>query len=126
MHKVKFKYSITKDIQTFFEILKKRKWLKEHDIKVFRPSFFRFLKIIFARPNIEFESDIPVTCYFVSNGTWGSYESPNKIVIMPFDLPEYMSLHELIEHEITHLKHPEADDMDHEEKERYIENKIKK
>lgn len=126
MYQVKFKYSIIKDIQTFFEISKEKKWLREHDIKVFKPSFLRFLKIIFARPKIKFESDIPVTCYFVSNGSWGSYESPDKIIIMPFDLPDYMSLHELIEHEIEHLKHPEADEMDHEDKEQYIENKTKK
>lgn len=126
MYQVKFKYSLIKDIKTCFEIFSKRKWLKEEDIIVFKPSFSRFLKMIFNRPKLVFKSDFPIICYLVTNGTWGAYEHPNKIIIMPFDLPEDMSLHELIEHEIEHLKHPEAESMGQKEKEKYIEDHAKK
>jgi len=123
MYQVKFKYSFIKDIQTAIEVYRERQWLEKHDIKVFKPSLFRFFKILFKRPKIKIETDIPVVCYWVSNGNWGSYEYPNKIIIMPYDLPEYMDLKELIKHEINHLKYPEAENMSHEEKEEYIENK---
>ena len=125
MYQVKFKYSLIKDIKTYFEISNQKEWLKEEQIITFNLSFIRFLKIIFNRPKIFFETDIPITCYWVTNGTWGAYEHPNKIIVMPFDLPEDMSLYELIEHEIAHLKYPEADNFNHKEKEEYIENKIK-
>ncbi len=121
MYKIKFKYSLLKDIKTYFEISSKKEWLKKQNIKVFGPSVSRFFKIIFNRPKIVLESDIPVTCYWVTNGTWGAYEDPNKIIIMPFNLPDDMTLSELMKHEIMHLKHPEAEDMDHKEKEKYIE-----
>jgi hypothetical protein len=121
MHQVTFKYSLLKDFQNFFEIFGQRKWLKEQGIKFFWPSFFRLIKIIFRRPKIVFSTDIPVVCYFVSNGTWGAYEHPDRIIIMPFDLPEDMTLEELIGHEIAHLKHPEADSLEHAEKEKYID-----
>ena len=121
MYQVKFKYSLIEDIKVAIEIYSKRKWLKENEIIIFKPSILRFFKIIFTVPKISFESDIPVICYWVSNGSWGSYEYPDKIMIMPFDLPEDMSLKELIKHEITHLKHPESEKMEHTEKEKYIE-----
>lgn len=122
MNQINFKYSLVRDIIAIFDVYRQRKLIKDNKIIVFRPSFFRFLRILFFRPKINRSSDIKVNCYWVSHGTWGSYEYPDKIMIMPFDLPEDMSLEELIDHEIDHLKHPEAEEMEHKEKEKYIES----
>ena len=72
--------------------------------------------------------DEGITCYWVSSGTWGSYNPDKNIIsICPYLIKNAPGgLEGVIKHEITHLNHPEADNMrSHEEKEKYINERSK-
>lgn len=70
----------------------------------------------------EIEGD--VECYIRTFGPWGMYHpEDNCISICPIDINRAPGgLVGTIEHEITHLKHPEANALEHEKKEEYINN----
>ena len=83
-----------------------RKWWKENKGKL---------------PIIETKKDIK--CWFCSYGVWGQYHDDfNAISICPWQIDRVGGLEDTIKHELTHLEHPEADTMSHEEKEKYIES----
>lgn len=99
-------------------------WCKAHKIVYFKPSVAlkkwlkKWLKTV-KLPKIETTPDI--ICYWREFGTWGMYHpDDNSISICPYRIEEAGGLEEVIKHELSHLKHPEADQMSHEEKEEYI------
>lgn len=123
---ITYKYSLIKDIQRAFDIVfKNRIFLIENNLIVFWPNPIRWVWLVFNMPKgpkIQTTSDI--TCYWLSCGTWGTYyENENAIGICPWKI-EKEGLKEVIVHEIVHLEHPEAEEMDHEKKEEYIEKII--
>lgn len=99
---------------------------KKHGIVYFKPSVKRakwlrnWLKTT-KLPVIETAKDID--CWFRSYGTWGMYHpNDNSISTCPYEIERAGGLEEVIRHEITHLSHPKADRMPHEEKENIINN----
>lgn len=99
-------------------------WCKEHQIVYFKPSKERkewlknWLKTV-KLPQIECTPDI--TCYWRDFGVWGMYHpEDNSVSICPFEIEKAGGLEETIRHELEHLKHPEANDLPHENKEEYI------
>lgn len=127
-----FKYNIIKDIKNALWTIKDYKWFKEHnDIVVFWPNPLRWvwllIWIVFTKkPRVESKDNI--ACYWVSSGTWGAYNTKDMSVnICPWKMKQCPdSLEDLIAHEILHLEHPEANDLPHNEKEKYIENLAEK
>ncbi len=97
-------------------------WLEEKKIVAFKPCIFKMIKFWFNLPTgPKIETDFPVTCYWLSSGTWGSYTPPDKIFICTRGLK---NIEEVIQHEITHLKYNmDVRGMSHEEKEKYINEK---
>ncbi len=96
----------------------------------FPPSFRRWIwtvvwsifgkKPVINMPNIKTD----YTCYWVSSGSWGDCDVENKILYcMPYAIEKSYpkTLEKLIEHEVTHGEFPEAEKMEHWEKEKYIE-----
>ncbi len=74
----------------------------------------------------KIETKKPIVCYWLSCGTWERYyEDENAIGICPYKI-EKEGLENVIIHEIAHLEHPEANKMDHEKKEKYIEDIVEK
>ena len=130
---IKYRYNLKKDIKNAIWTINDRGWFKDHsDIVVFWPNPLRWLWLMLwmmlsKKPNLEYEKDI--TCYWVSSGTWGSYHPDNnEIRICPWKIKTSPdgSVEEVIKHEITHLLHPEADEFEHDEKEKYIEKETLK
>jgi len=102
------------------------KFCKEQGIIYFKPSKNRkawlkkWLKST-KLPKIETKKDI--ICYWRDHGTWGMYHpEDNSISICPYRIDEAGGLEEVIRHEIAHLNHPEANDLNHTDKEHYINN----
>jgi len=116
---------IYKYIEDYFEdSLGSESFCKKRDIVYFKPTLVRrrwlrkWLKTA-KLPIIECKPDI--VCYWRYFGTWGMYHpDDNSISICPYKIENVGGLEEVIKHEISHLRHPEADEMTHEEKERYI------
>jgi len=129
---IKYRYSLVRDIKNAIWTINDRKWFKEHSsIVKFWPNPIRWLWLLFwiistKKPNIETEESI--VCYWVSSGTWGAYHPDDmSISICPWKLEQCPDdLEELIKHEILHLEHPEMDTLEHEKKERLIENLSKR
>lgn len=121
-----YKYDYKWDIKIAHRTTRKRKWFEEHNLVVFYPNILRWVWLMFwtltsKKPLIAIGD--AVTCYWVSSGTWGAYHPDKKAIsICPYLIKNAPGgLEGVIRHEITHLNHPEADNMDnHEEKERYI------
>ena len=103
--------------------IKNMRWLNEKKLVVFRPSILKIIKLWFTLPTgPDIDVDFPVTCYWLSAGTWGSYAPPDKIFICNRGLKDIIRV---INHEISHLKHNEVvENLSHEEKEAYINQKI--
>jgi hypothetical protein len=101
---------------------------KENNIVYFRPSINlklwleNWLKVT-TPPIIDCVPD--VTCYWRYFGSWGMYHpEDNSISICPYQIQKAPGgLVGVIRHELTHLQHPEANNMSFEDKERYIETK---
>lgn len=123
MKQIKYKYSLKWDLIWMYRNMKNMRWLTEKRIVVFKPSIFKMVKLWFNMPvGPKIETELLVTCYWLSSGTWGSYIPPDKIFICPRGLKDVVRV---INHEISHLKHDEeVQGMSHEEKENYI-NKVK-
>jgi len=119
MHQIKYKYSLSWDIIWAYRTIKNSQWLKNKKIIVFRPNIWEMVKLWFKKPvGPILINDFPVTCYWCSSGSWGSYSPPDKIFICPRNLKD---IEKVILHEITHLKYnKDAIGMSHEEKEEYI------
>jgi hypothetical protein len=121
---VQYKYSILWDIRWAFRTIKNWKWLKDKKLAVFKPKLSKTIWLWFNMPQgPKIETDSPVTCYWISSGTWGSYSPPNKIFICPRGLK---NIEKVIRHEITHLAYDhDVVEMSHEQKEGYINRKEK-
>jgi len=125
---IKYRYSLIKDIKNAIWILGDRKWFKNHDVVVFWPNPLRWIWLLFwiifsKKPVIKADRDI--VCYLVSSGTWGAYHPEEyAISICPWKINQSIDkgIEGVIRHEILHLEHPEGDEMDHAEKEAYVDN----
>lgn len=97
---------------------------RKHNLVYFEPSEENKQKVleIVAKGFPEVEGD--VTCYIRYFGPWGMYHpNDNCISICPIDIERAPGgFVGTVKHEITHLLHPEANLMDHEKKEDYINN----
>lgn len=119
---ITFKYNLFVDIYNSFITIKEYRWLKKHKLIFFLPNPFLMLKLIFNRPKplLIDTGDMDIVCYWVSSGTWGSYQPPNKIFICPWNIPD---MEEIIKHEIKHLKYEyKVKNMSHEDKEDFIDS----
>lgn len=130
---MKYRYSLKKDIKNTYWTLKDYTWFKNHpDVVVFWPNPIRWLwlmtwLLITKKPKIKNSGEI--ICYFVSCGTWGAYHpDENAISICPYKINKSPdgNILDVIHHELLHLKHPEADELEHNEKEMYINSISKK
>jgi hypothetical protein len=118
---------IFKYIEDYFEEDPQgEEFCKEHNIVYFKPTPERkawlenWLKTV-KLPVIE--SDPDVICYWRYFGVWGEYHpEDNSISICPFEIERAGGLEEVIKHELEHLKHPEANNLPHKDKEDYINN----
>lgn len=107
---ITYKYSFWQDLKLFLHNRKNEKQLEENRVVFIYFSLSKYLKLLvdFHRGKI----DLPrlnlrenIVCYIVSSGTWGAYESPNKIFICPLEIDKlFCSMKELIVHEIVHLR----------------------
>ena len=128
-----YKYNLLKDIKNLLNNLDRKEFFRKEDIIYFPFSFKRFLSILFkhytgkiAWPEITTSEEI--ICYVVTSGTWGAYESPNNIYILPWNLEKLnnfnnIGLKELIIHEINHLKlekEKNFKNLSHQEKEQRV------
>jgi len=127
---IEYKYSILYDIVWMLKTIKNIGWLKKKGLKVFYPNFFRIIKLCFNRPvGPKVEAKNKIFCYWISSGTWGSYAPPNKIFICPWEIGKAGGLKRVIEHEIVHLEHEseiQKMNLNHEEKEKFINRKQKR
>lgn len=102
------------------------KFCEEHSIVYFKPTPKRkaWLKNWLKTAKLPvIKSTHDVTCYWRDFGVWGEYHPDNNsISVCPIEIERAGGLEEVIKHELSHLKHPEANNMPHEEKEKYINN----
>ncbi len=120
---ITYKYSLKEDLRWAYRTVKNRKWLEEKNLKYFFPNIFRMIVLWFRKPNINFQSDQDVYCYWVHANTWGAYTPPNKIFICPWHIDEAGGFERVIKHEIKHLElFDKIRDMSHEDKEKFIKN----
>lgn len=79
-------------------------------------------RLILKKPKgPDIDTDLQITCFWKSCGTWGSYRPPNKIFICPWEIPD---LKQTIEHEIAHLKYfNQTKKMNYNQREKYINSK---
>lgn len=135
---IQYKYNLLKDIKNLLNNHGRKEFFSKEGIIYFPPSFKRFLAILFeyytgkiAWPEITTSEEM--ICYVVTSGTWGAYESPNKIFILPWKLEKMeqlngIDLKGLIEHEIAHLELEGKKDLTgirHREKEDLVSALIK-
>lgn len=106
--------------------LSEKNFCQKHKIVYFKPTVTRkkwlekWVKTA-VLPVIDCHPD--VICYWRYFGTWGMYDrEDNSISICPYKIERAGGLVKVIKHELLHLQHPEADNMEHDEKEVYIEN----
>ncbi|MCX6783464.1 MAG: hypothetical protein NT141_00065 [candidate division WWE3 bacterium] len=96
----------------------------KHNLVYFEPSKENNKKVLelVAKGFPQVEGNI--TCYIRTFGPQGMYHpEDNCISICPIDIDKAPGgFVGTIKHEITHLSHPEANSMDHEKKEDYINN----
>ena len=126
-YKIIYKYNLIRDFRHSFDmIVHARSWNPE-GVRVFWPNPLRWLWLMWwhvTNPKPVIEESKQYTVYFVHAGCWGEYRPDrNEVIICPWKVDESIdkTLEELINHELTHLEHPEADDWAYGEKEDYIE-----
>lgn len=124
-YKIQYRYNILIDLSNSIQTWKERDWLKKNDLAYSMPSLKTTLQLLLKRPvGIEIKTHEPIICYWVSSGTWGSYQEPNIIYICPWHIENAGGLERVIRHELLHLKHhSETKDMDHDAKESFIEKR---
>ena len=123
---IEYKYNIIRDYQCGKNARQSRKFFDRQKIVYIKPSIRNWVKtiwayIMFDSPNIHVPTKEDYTVYFVSSGCWGMYGQPNEIYICPIGIENAPGgMVGTIRHEIKHIMHPEADQMPHAEKEKYI------
>jgi len=124
---VKYKYTEKFDKTTTIISDAERKFFDDRGIVYFEPTpeMERWLKewVKNATPPRK-NCNQDIVCYWRYWGTWGKYDRESfSISVCPYRIEEAPGgLEGVIRHEIQHLLHPEADQMSHEDKEKYINN----
>jgi len=129
---LKFKYNFWKDLFWMYKTYISMKELKRKDILVFKPSIKNWIRLWFKKPEgkINISVRYPITCYWISSGTWGAFTPPNTIYICPWKKDGGMySVNELkrvIFHELFHLYYyEETKTLTFKEREDYINRKMR-
>lgn len=129
--KLKFKYSPLIDLRWSLRTLLNGRSLERKGLAVFRPSFSRMLSLWSRRPEaIDVEVEWPITCYWVSAGTWGAFIPPDRILLCPWKKAggaySAEELRRVIRHELFHLYYyDETKGMSHADREAYVNRKMK-
>ncbi|OGY84909.1 MAG: hypothetical protein A3F54_04150 [Candidatus Kerfeldbacteria bacterium RIFCSPHIGHO2_12_FULL_48_17] len=120
---ITYQYSPTKDVTAAWQTLKNWHWLRKNRMIFFLPTPVRFFRLFFRQPRpLQITCKENIQLFWVSSGTWGSYELPNSIFICPWGIKDMKSV---ITHEIAHLKHEDnAGGLSHEDKEKYIASRM--
>ncbi len=97
----------------------------KHNIEYFEPTEENRMKVLDIVKRGFPDVEGGVDCYIRYFGPWGMYHpEDNCISICPIDIHRAPGgLIGTIEHEIAHLRHPEANSMEHEKKEDYINSR---
>lgn len=107
------------------------KELREKNLVVFYPSLTRMISLWFRKPSkLNVDVRYPITCYWISAGTWGAFTPPNEIFICPWKKDGGMysaeELKRVIMHELQHLYFfDETKDMNFTDRENYINQKMR-
>jgi predicted SprT family Zn-dependent metalloprotease len=87
--------------------------------------------LLFKKPKALEDVNVryPITCYWLSAGTWGAFTPPDKIYICPWKKNGGMytseELEHVIFHELYHLYYyRETEDMDFKRREEFINKKM--
>jgi hypothetical protein len=122
---IEYKYSFLVDIRNAWQTLRERRWLEENNLAYGMPSCKTMWRLFRNRPvGVSIKANRPVTCYWVSSGTWGSYEFPDRIYICPWHIEKAGGLERVMRHELLHLEHfNETVGMDYLARELYIDKK---
>ncbi len=124
---VEFIYSEQTNINLIKSYMPKlRDFCDEHNIVFFEPSEENKKKVEELMKTIKFpDIEQDMKCYITYFGPWGMYfPEDNCISICPINIEKAPGgLKGVVLHEITHLKHPEVDGLDYEDKEKYINEK---
>jgi len=128
---LKFKYTFFQDLRWIYRTFKNRNDLKRKGLIVFYFSPTRMFYLWFKQPiSLHIDVPYPITCYWISSGTWGSYTPPDKIFICPWKKEGgvYSSedLRKVILHELFHLYyHDKIKKLDFQNREKFIQDKIR-
>lgn len=122
---LRYRYSLLVDLRNSWQTWRERGWLKEHNLAYTMPSLYATWKLFRKQPmGTPIETDRPITCFWVSSGTWGSYKVPDCIYVCPWYIEQGGGLERVIHHELLHLKHyDDTKGMDHATKEYFIVEK---
>lgn len=120
---LEFKYSFFVDLRIALQTLRELSWLKKNNLAYVMPSFRTMWQLYRHQPiGLPIKTEIPTTCYWVSSGTWGSYELPNRIYICPWYIERGGGMERVIRHELLHLDcHERTLNMDYDSKEAVVE-----
>lgn len=123
MEKIRYRYSLKWDLTWAYRTIKNYRWCRSKGLPIFTPSVLKMIELWICRPvGPKIETEFPVTCYWISSGTWGAYTPPDKVFICPRN---QKNIERVIKHEITHLKYnDDVKNMTHEEKEKFINSKM--
>ena len=108
---ITYKYSFWQDLKLFLHNRKSKKQLEKNGVVFICFSFAKYVKLLldFYRGRIDLPGlnlKVNIICYIISSGTWGAYESPNKIFICPLETDKLSrSMKELI------VKYPQFKDL---------------
>ena len=116
---ITYKYNLLADVLWNIRMLFYVRWFEKNKLIYFKPSLRGIINLYTHRPiNPCVKTADDYICYWVSAGTWGAYDLPNKIFICPRNIP---NLEQTIRHEIAHLKYEKKlGGLSFEEKEKYI------
>jgi len=130
--KLAFRYSLFVDLRWLWHTFLNARRLEERGLAVFRPSLWAMATLWLRRPEpADVEVEFPVTCYWISSGTWGAFTPPDRILLCPRkkDGGFYSAdeLRRVIRHELFHLYYyEETRAMSHADREAYINRKTAK
>ncbi len=129
--KLKFRYSLLADLRWIFRTFRDARGLEEKGLVVFRPSLKNMFSLWRERPGaIDIEVIRPMTCYWISAGTWGAFTPPDRIYICPWKKGggAYTAneMKRTMYHELFHLYYyDDTRDMSFADREAFVNQKMK-